>query len=200
MKKKKTDFKKKKGQKIKEESEIEEKIIEAEKKIEEKSPEIENFEFEEFLQEPEFQRTSPSLRKVNAPQRDFISLEEDLTGTTHLDKKEKNDDSDSFKYSMGGANPEEPKYHSKVYMIFPLIQCPHATMHHAGTGQFSGAIFSPRQVRRVRLCIGLGSCPKLFLWLWIRKRMGRSITDALPRLPAVLVKVLRSFWGCVCEQ
>src|SRR4030042_2536165 len=99
--------KKKKEEKVKEER-LEEEIIKAEKKIEEKPQEIENFEFQEFLA-PEFQRTSPSLNKINAPQKEFIRLERDLANSPGFEKKESEDD--SFKYTAG-ANPEEPKYHN----------------------------------------------------------------------------------------
>src|SRR4030066_1269790 len=108
MPKNKTVSKRKKGKEEKAEEEKLEEVIKKEK-IEEQPPEIESFEFEEFLQEPEFQTGSPSLKKINASQREIISLEKDLIDSPRFGKKEAEDD--SFKYTTG-ANPEEPKYHN----------------------------------------------------------------------------------------
>ncbi len=100
--------KEKKTRKVKEQKKdikIEEIIKGAEKEI--KRGEEEQFDFEEFLEEPEFQRASPSLGKINRMQRSVISLEEDLP---EAPSSKKESDEDSFKYSLTGGNAGDSKY------------------------------------------------------------------------------------------
>jgi hypothetical protein len=108
MKNKPASKKKKRKEKKPKEEKLEE-VIKEEEKTEEHPQEIESFEFQEFLQEPEFEEGSPSLGKINAPPREIISLEKDLINAPGPEIKEREED--TFKYTAG-ANPEEPKYHN----------------------------------------------------------------------------------------
>ncbi len=100
--KKKINSKKKKPKEektIKIEESLIDKIKESEKEIEEG--------FQEFIDTPEIQRSSPSLNKINATPVKKIRLEEDL-GEESNPSKGKEDD--SFKYDVGKISAEEPKY------------------------------------------------------------------------------------------
>ncbi len=102
--------KKTKKSEVKEE-ELEKEILRAEEEIEQKkgAEETELEEVQEFLEEPEIQRTSPSLGRVNISPG-ITRLEGDLIENTTFN--ENSEDKDSFKYSFGGENKDEPKYHN----------------------------------------------------------------------------------------
>ena len=121
MKNKKNSKKKiKKSEEKKEETKLEEEVKEAEKEIAKRGEKFEFEDFEEFFEEeePEFERTHPSLRKINASPGISGSLEIDLKENTNLSSG-KDSEKDSFKYSAGAANNEEPKYHNYGVNFIP---------------------------------------------------------------------------------
>lgn len=112
-KKKKT---RKESREEKEKSKKEIKIINEiplEKRIESTERGISENEFGEFFEQPELPKVSPSLTKINAPQRIPTSLEGNLGGFSISDSKDDKEENNSFKYNIG--NPEdkdETKYFS----------------------------------------------------------------------------------------
>jgi hypothetical protein len=113
-KKKKVGYKKKEGKKLgkTEEkegvnlSEIEKEVKKAEKEIKETEFGIEE-DFQEFFETPTFEKTSPSLKRINTSPINGIRLEEDLSEELSSSKEGNND---SFKYDVGRISDEEPKY------------------------------------------------------------------------------------------
>jgi hypothetical protein len=81
---------------------LERKIIRGEEKID--SPEL-----KEILEEQRIiQKSSPSLGKVNAPQRNSIILENNLDNSASVNLP--NNEEDPFKYNSGGKKSGESKY------------------------------------------------------------------------------------------
>jgi len=110
MKKKKNNSKKKaKKPEEKKEEDLEKEIEKLEKEIDKrKAEELEFGEFDEFLEEPEFQRDSPSLGKINVSPANVTRLETNLAESTIMPNSE--EEKDSFKYNFGGDKKDEPKY------------------------------------------------------------------------------------------
>jgi len=84
--------------------------------------EIDFSQLKEFLTEPNIE-SSPSLRKINAPQRNPIMLEKDIiTGSMTINNTNKEEEN-GFKYLPAENKPNEPKYiHYENVIINNIIQ------------------------------------------------------------------------------
>lgn len=120
--KKKKTRKESRGKKEKSKKEI--KIINEiplEKRIESTERGISENEFGEFFEQPELPKVSPSLTKINAPQRIPTSLEGNLGEFSISDSKDE-EENNSFKYNlMKGENKKEEAY-STLSQEYSVIQ------------------------------------------------------------------------------
>ncbi len=100
-------------------------IIENEKPLEERietsEEEINENEFEEFFEQSELPKTSPSLRRINAPQRIPARLEENLIQSTNFNKDEKEDEN-SFKYDLRDEKTGKEGKYSIISQEYSAIQ------------------------------------------------------------------------------
>ena len=75
-------------------------------------------------QKPEFQDFSPSLGRINAPQRGFVRLEQNLSESSSVNENN-SDNGDPFKYNAIAGNKEQPKYMSyENQLTSNLMQVP----------------------------------------------------------------------------
>jgi len=125
---KKSKSKKEEKEKSEKKKEKVQEIIQEEKSLEEKvedsEEEINDEEFQDFFQEPEFQDFSPSLGRINAPQRGFVRLEQNLSESSSVNENN-SDKGDPFKYNAIAGNKEQPKYMSyENQLTSNLMQVP----------------------------------------------------------------------------
>ncbi len=72
----------------------------------------------------EFQDFSPSLGRINAPQRGFVRLEQNLSESSSVNENN-SDNGDPFKYNAIAGNKEQPKYMSyENQLTSNLMQVP----------------------------------------------------------------------------
>jgi hypothetical protein len=102
-----------------------------EQMIEKDKEKIDFSELKELLNEQKMQKSSPSLEKINAPQRNPIRLEKDLTETTSANNSNKEED--TFNYNAGGGKSDEAKYIKYEGMIIENIT-PHTEIQNIGRG------------------------------------------------------------------
>lgn len=82
-----------------------------EQKIEKDEEKIDFSELKEFLNEPKAQKSSPSLGKINAPQRNPVRLETNLTDTiTSANASTGAEEENGLNYITKTGGAEEPKY------------------------------------------------------------------------------------------
>lgn len=81
-----------------------------EQRLEKDEEKIDFSEIKEFLEEPETSRTSPSLKKINAPQRNPVRLERNLAEAPTLNGNQTEEEQNSLNYLPKIGGTEEPKY------------------------------------------------------------------------------------------
>jgi hypothetical protein len=91
---------------------------------EEDNEKINTSQFREFLNEKDTgSSSSPSLKKINAPQRNVIRLEGNLADTPAPDNNLKEEENGSFKYNPTERKPEGPKYlHYEGKVVENIVQ------------------------------------------------------------------------------
>jgi len=101
--------KRKSEEKNEEEVEEDEEEVDSLEEMFEEEEEIDFSRLNNFLGGLEIQNFSPSLEKINAPQRNPIRLETDLEDNSFSDSSSKKED-DSFNYNPTEKKSEDPKY------------------------------------------------------------------------------------------
>jgi len=133
---------KEESQRVKEKSSIsQEEANSLERMIEKNIKKIDSPELKEILNEQKMQKSSssPSLEKVNAPQRIPTRLEGNLAENTA--PIESSNGEDPFKYNIGERKLEEPKYIKYESKIIENI-IPHGEIQNLGKGN----IFERREI------------------------------------------------------
>jgi hypothetical protein len=90
-----------------------EEINSLEQKLEEDDEKVDLSELKEFLNEQKIESisSSPSLKKINFPQRGPVILERDIiTGNMAINTANKEEEENGFKYMPNNKGTNEPKY------------------------------------------------------------------------------------------
>jgi hypothetical protein len=114
--------KKEEEQKIEEKSVLtQEEIKSLEQLIKREKQDINETEFKQILKDQKVE-SSPSLKKINAPQRNPITLERDIiTGSMSINNLNKDDEENGFKYIQKNTEKEQPQYIKYGKMIVENI-------------------------------------------------------------------------------
>jgi hypothetical protein len=108
-----------KVKKVKEEHSLtQEETNSLERMIEKDKDNVSSSEIKEVLREQRIEKASPSLNKINAPQKIPTRLEKDLTESTILNNNSGENEDDPFKYSPGekrqGGESKYVKYEGMI--------------------------------------------------------------------------------------
>lgn len=111
MRKKEKIIPKEEGKKIKEKHLLSQEEVNTLEQMLEKDEEKRDLsEIKEIIKESKIEKSSPSLNKINLPQRIPTRLEANFTDTPTPNNTPGGEEDDSFKYAAGGVKPEGAKY------------------------------------------------------------------------------------------
>ncbi|MFH1503146.1 MAG: hypothetical protein ABIE36_00620 [Candidatus Diapherotrites archaeon] len=94
-------------------------ILENERPLEERIEKLNESEFENFLEQLEIPKVSPSLRKINAPQKIPARLEENLIQSSSFNEEE---EENSIKYNLIGGEKKKEAEYSIISQEYSAIQ------------------------------------------------------------------------------